>query len=51
LRGAAVFALEKLGLPVVDLKYGAPVLPVASIHRIYRTERARQAELETTNLH
>jgi len=46
LRGAAVFALEKLGLPITDLKYGAAVLPSASIHRIYKTERARQTELE-----
>ena len=49
LRGAAVFVLEKLGRQVADLNYGTPVLPVASIHRIYKTERARQAELETTD--
>lgn len=46
LRGAAVFALEKLGLPVADLKYGTAVEPVAGLHRLYETERARQAELE-----
>jgi len=46
LRGAAVFALEKLGLPVAELKYGTAVLPVASIHRLYKVERAKQAELE-----
>jgi len=46
LRGAAVFALEKLGLPVADLKYGPSVVPTASIHRIYRAERARQTVLE-----
>lgn len=46
LRGAAVFALEKLGLPIMDLKYGMPVAPTPSVHRLYKTERARQAELE-----
>jgi len=46
LRGAAVFALEKLGLPAAGLTYGARVAPMASIHRIYTTERARQGELE-----
>jgi gluconokinase len=46
LRGAAVFAIEKLGLPVADLKYGTPVVPSAVIHRAYRADRERQAALE-----
>jgi len=49
LRGAAVFALEKLGLPVTDLKYGTPAAPSAAVHRVYRTERARQATVEAAS--
>lgn len=49
LRGAAVFALEKLGLPVADLKYGLPVVPNAAVHRVYRTERGRQAIVEAAS--
>lgn len=46
LRGAAVFALEKLGYPLADLKFGAMVKPAAHVHRLYQKERIRQAEME-----
>jgi sugar (pentulose or hexulose) kinase len=46
LRGAAVFAIEKLGHPVADLRYGSPVVPNPTLHRLYRADRQRQATLE-----
>lgn len=50
LRGAAVFALEKLQIVLPELKYGAPVKPKAAIHRLYLQERARQAKVESASL-
>lgn len=46
LRGAAVFALERLGYSLPEVKLGAPVRPVAAIASLYRQERTRQTELE-----
>jgi len=46
LRGAAVFALEKLGLKIAEMNYGAPVPSSAPAHRLYRAERERQAAVE-----
>jgi gluconokinase len=46
LRGAAVFAIEKLGHPIAEMKYGPATMPSPSIHRLYRADRARQARLE-----
>lgn len=46
LRGAAVFALEKLGLPVTELKYGSAISASASAHRLYKADRIRQAAVE-----
>lgn len=46
LRGAAVFAIEKLGHPLAEMKYGPATAPTPSIHRLYRADRARQAQVE-----
>jgi gluconokinase len=47
IRGAAVFALEKLGVPVPDLKAGAPLRPRVKIASRYAADRKRQAALES----
>jgi sugar (pentulose or hexulose) kinase len=47
LRGAAVFALEKLQIELPQLKYGVPVKPTAAVHRLYLKERTRQAQIES----
>lgn len=47
IRGAAVFALEKLGMRVPDLKAGAPMRPRAKIAARYAEDRARQVALES----
>lgn len=46
LRGGAVFALEKLGAAVVEMRYGSAVSPVPEVKAAYEKERARQAALE-----
>jgi gluconokinase len=46
LRGAAVYAMEKLGLDVPPLKLGKPIRPRAKIARIYAAEREKQTALE-----
>jgi len=46
LRGAAVFALEKLGLPVPPLAQGKCVDPDPAAAAAYRIEAERQASLE-----
>lgn len=47
IRGAAVFAMEKLGARVPDLKAGAPLRPRARLAARYIEERRRHAKLET----
>ena len=47
IRGAAVFALEKLGVEVPDLKAGAPLRPRVKIAARYVEERKRHAALES----
>ncbi len=47
LRGAAVFALEKLGYPIPVRKLIHPVKPQKTLARQYAEERARQTQLET----
>ncbi|RYD71442.1 MAG: hypothetical protein EOP84_24880, partial [Verrucomicrobiaceae bacterium] len=47
IRGAAVFALEKLGVRVPDMKTGAPLRPRAKIAARYVEERQRQVALES----
>ena len=47
IRGAAVFALEKLGVLVPDLKAGAPLRPRAKIAARYAADRTRQVALES----
>jgi len=51
LRGAAVFALERLGYSVAELKLGTPIRPTPAIARLYREERLRQSELEILMAH
>jgi gluconokinase len=48
LRGAAVFALERLGLGAPMPPLGAAVLPRREVARAYVRERTRMAELERT---
>ncbi|MGC1481551.1 MAG: gluconokinase [Chthoniobacterales bacterium] len=46
LRGAAVFALEKLGIEVPTQEEALAVPPDAEVHARYAEERARQSKLE-----
>jgi sugar (pentulose or hexulose) kinase len=46
LRGAAVYALEKLGFPIPELKITNPVKPQLKLQRQYREEREKQRKLE-----
>lgn len=46
LRGAAVFALERLGNSGPELKFGSAIRPTPAIARLYRDERVRQSALE-----
>jgi gluconokinase len=46
LRGAAVYALEKLGFPIADVKLSNPVKPQLKVQRQYREEREKQRKLE-----
>ncbi len=51
LRGAAVFALEKLGATPQPLRMGAPVRPVPRAFRAHAEARERQAQLEALVSH
>ena len=46
LRGAAVFALEKLGIPVPAAAFGKAVKPRLTYARLYAAEREKQRALE-----
>lgn len=46
LRGAAIFALEKLGARIPPLRFGKPFRPRPAIHALYAAQLARQAALE-----
>ena len=46
IRGAAVFAMEKLGMPIAPLPVLPPLRPRKSIAQQYAQNRERQAELE-----
>lgn len=46
IRGAAIFVIERLGLPVPEVKLGKPVKPRSTYSRLYAERRARQRELE-----
>ena len=46
IRGAAVFALEKLGVPVPELRAGAAIRPRRKVAALYARERAEQVALE-----
>ncbi len=41
LRGAAIYALERLGAPIPDIKLSSPILPRRKIAEIYAKERIR----------
>jgi gluconokinase len=47
IRGAAVYAMEKLGLPIADLVQGEPLAPRSSFAHQYREAREKQTRLET----
>jgi gluconokinase len=46
IRGAAVFTMEKLGMPIAPLPIVAPLRPRKSIAQRYAQDRERQASLE-----
>ncbi len=46
LRGAALFALEKLGIEPQPMKFGEPYDPRPQIHAAYLGERRKQERLE-----
>ncbi len=46
LRGAAIYALEKLGFPIPNAKFVHGVRPTAKPTRLYAIERERQLRLE-----
>lgn len=46
IRGAAIYAMEKLGLPVPAGKLGRPVKPRAKHAKLYAAARQRQEQLE-----
>jgi gluconokinase len=46
IRGAAVFVLEKLEMPIPQLKLGTPIRPRAKLAKRYSHERHRQIALE-----
>ena len=46
LRGAAVYALEKLGFPVPELRLSNPTKPQLKLQRQYKEEREKQRKLE-----
>jgi gluconokinase len=46
IRGAAIFALEKLGVPLPEAQFGAPVKPNEKLVRRYAAARAQQIALD-----
>ncbi len=46
LRGAAIYALERLGVKPLRLKPEEPVRPERDIHKLYQTACRRQERLE-----
>ena len=46
IRGAAIYAIEKLGLPAPGAQFGKPIRPRTKWARIYAAERQRQIRLE-----
>jgi gluconokinase len=46
IRGAAIFALEKLGVPLPEAQFGAPVKPNGKLVRRYAAARAQQIALD-----
>jgi gluconokinase len=46
IRGAAIFALEKLGYTIADVVVGKPVKPRAKFAKLYAAEREKQRALE-----
>jgi len=46
IRGAAIFALEKLGYPIPDAQVGKPVKPRVKFAKLYAAEREKQRALE-----
>ncbi len=46
IRGAAIFALEKLGVAVPDAAFGRAVKPRAKYAKLYAAEREKQKKLE-----
>jgi gluconokinase len=47
LRGAAIYALEKLGYPITASKFTNGVRPLGKSSRLYAAEREKQQKLET----
>ena len=46
IRGAAIYALEKLGMKAPDAKFGKPIKPRTTYAKLYAEARRRQQELE-----
>jgi gluconokinase len=46
IRGAAIYALEKLGFPIPDVKLGKPIKPRATFAKLFAEKRDRQRKLE-----
>jgi gluconokinase len=46
IRGAAIYAIEKLGLPAPGAQFGKAIRPRAKWARVYAAERQRQIDLE-----
>ena len=46
IRGAAVFALEKLGITPAPLRFKKPLQPDAAVAKVYAGEIEKQAKLE-----
>lgn len=47
IRGAAIYALEKLGYEIADVQVGKPVKPRAKFAKLYAAEREKQRALES----
>ena len=46
IRGAAIYVLEKLGLPIPDVKFGKPIKPRSTFAKLFAERRERQRQLE-----
>jgi gluconokinase len=46
IRGAAIYALEKLGFPIPELKLGKPIKPRTTFAKQFAERRERQRKLE-----